>query len=485
MNTETQTKTVPDATKPASMRSFLTVWLGQLFSRLGSALTAFALSVWVYQRTGSITKFALVSLCYALPVVLVSPFAGVLVDRWNRRRAMLIGDTGSGLSILSLVLLFFSGNLELWHIYAATAIGASFSALQWPAYSSAVTLLVPKKQFGRANGMVQLGMGAARVGAPLLGGLMLLAFEIGGVLLIDLASFAFAILTLLVVRMPGIGQPAKDARRSFLADVAYAGTYLRRQPGLLSLMLLYGICNFLIGIVSVLVTPMILAFASSVVLGTVLSVGGTGMLLGALLMSVWGGSRRKVLTVLGFIVVMGLCIALSGLRASATLIAVAAFGLFFSLSLINSSTPTIIQTKVEPEVQGRVFALLTMIAWSAYPLAYPLAAPLAERIFEPLLRADGALAGSVGQLIGVGQGRGIALLFITVGGLMVLIAAAGYFYPRLRRLEDEMPDVVVAPKKAVSDDHDIAATPASVGEKAGDTRIASPTDTPHVSPAAS
>ena len=449
MNEEAQVNTVPGVTEPASMRSFLIIWVGQLFSRLGSALTAFALSVWVYQRTGSISKFAIVSLCYALPVVLVSPFTGVLVDRWNRRRSMLIGDTCAGLSILSLFLLFFFAQLELWQIYIGTALVGTFGALQWPAYSSSVPLLVPKKQLGRANAMVQLGMGTARVGAPVLGGLLLVTVKLSGVLLIDVASFVIAVSTLLTVRIPSILQ--KYEQQSFLGDIKYAGRYLKSRSGLLSLMVLYGVCNFLIGIVSILVVPMVLHIGSSIVLGSVLSVGGIGMLLGAVLMSVIGGTRRKVLTVLGFIVVMGTCIGLAALRPAATLIAIAAFGLFFSLSVINSTTPTIIQTKVDAAVQGRVFALLTMIAWAAYPLAYPLAGPLAERFFEPLMAANGPLAGSVGQIIGVGPGRGIALLFLTIGVVMVAIAMAGYLYPRLRNLEDEMPDVVLPSQHAPSE----------------------------------
>jgi len=445
MTTEAQINSKPDVNEPTSMQRFLVIWIGQMCSRTGSALSAFALSVWVYQRMGSITKFALVSLCYALPVVLVSPFAGVLVDRWNRRRSMLIGDCGAGLSILALVLLYSSGRLELWHIYVGTAMVATFGALQSPAYSSSVPLLVPKKQLGRANGMVQLGMGTARVGAPLLGGILLVVFDLGGVLLLDVASFAIAVTTLLVVRIPNVKKSVDDVRRSFFGDVAYAGRYLLHRWGLMSLMVLYGVCNFLIGIVSVLVVPLVLSFGSSVVLGTVLSVGGIGMLVGALLVSVFGGTRRKVLTVLGFIALMGVCIAIAGLRPAATLIAVAGFGLFFSLSLINSTTPTIVQMKVAAGVQGRVFALLTMIAWSAYPLAYPLAGPLAERVFEPMMAVDGVLAGSMGQIIGVGPGRGIALLFITLGVVMVSIAVAGYLYPSLRNLEAEMPDAVVLP----------------------------------------
>ncbi|HEX2271628.1 MAG TPA: MFS transporter [Pyrinomonadaceae bacterium] len=459
--------------EPTSMRSFFIIWSGQICSRVGSALTAFALSVWVYQQVGSITRFALVSLCYALPVVLVAPFAGALVDRWNRRRAMLVGDVGAALSVLSLSFLYFSGRLELWHIYAGTAMVATFGALQSPAYSSSVTLLVPKKQLGRANGMVQLGMGTARVGAPILGGILLVTFNLGGVLLIDLATFVFAISTLIAVRIPNVRQSVEGQRRSFLGDVAYAGRYLFHRWGLMSLMILYGVCNFIIGLVSVLVVPMVLALGSSVMLGTVLSIGGVGMLIGALLMSVVGGARRKVLTILSFIAVMGFCIAAAGLRPAAAPIAIAGFGLFFSLSLINSTTPTIVQTKVAVDVQGRVFALLTMIAWAAYPLAYPLAGPLAERIFEPLMAVNGPLAGSVGHVIGVGPGRGIALFFITLGVMMMAIALAGYLYPRLRNLEEEMPDAVVPPRderqyvSATTVDDGGAARPVTAAAHAG------------------
>lgn len=460
MNQKAKVNTVPYVTEPASMRSFLIIWTGQLFSRLGSALTAFALSVWVYQRTGSITKFSIVSLCYALPVVLVSPYAGVLVDRWNRRRSMLLGDTCAGLSILTLCLLFFFSEVELWQIYIGTALVGMFGALQAPAYSSSVPLLVREKQLGRANAMVQLGMGTARVGAPVLGGLLLVAVKVGGVLLIDVASFIIAVSTLLAVRIPGV--PPKDEQQSFLGDIQYAGRYLKSRSGLLTLMLLYGVCNFLIGMVSILVVPMVLHIGSSIVLGSVLSVGGVGMLVGAILMSVIGGTRRKVLTVVAFIVVMGICIGLAALRPAATLIAIAAFGLFFSLSVINSTTPTIIQTKVDAAVQGRVFALLTMIAWAAYPLAYPLAGPLAERVFEPLMAANGLLAGSVGRIIGVGPGRGIALLFLTIGVVMVAIAIAGYLYPSLRNLEEEMPDAVMPSQHARSEE-DQAVTAVNAG----------------------
>jgi MFS family permease len=427
------------------VHNFLIIWVGQLASLTGSGLTAFALGVWVYQSTGSVTKFALISLSAALPVVVVSPLAGALVDRWDRRWAMLLGNCGAGLSILAIALLLLSGRLELRHIYLFTAVGSTFTALQWTAYSASVTLLVPKKQLGRANGMVQVGQAVARIGAPVLGGILLLAVDIKGILLIDFTTFIFAAATLLMVRIPR-AEPSVEAApgRRYWKDVAYGLTYIRHRHGLLSLMILFGVCNFLMGFVIVLVVPLVLAFTSARMLGTILSIGGLGMLLGSLLVSVWGGPTRRVRGVLSFMLMAGLSIVLGGLRPQSLLIGAAAFVFFFSIALINSCTQTIIQTKVATDLQGRVFSVLTMVAWSALPLAYPIAGPLADRIFEPLLRVNGPLADSVGRLVGVGPGRGIGLLFIVLGSMMVLSSWAAYLYPRLRRLEHELPDVVVS-----------------------------------------
>ena len=141
-------------TMPRGMRTFVIIWFGQLVSLVGSGLTGFAMGVWLYQQTGSVTLFALNALCFILPQALFSPLAGALVDRWDRRWAMILSDTGAGLSTFFLALLLFAGRLEIWHVYLATAVNALFGTFQWPAYSAATTLLVPKKHLGRASRMV-------------------------------------------------------------------------------------------------------------------------------------------------------------------------------------------------------------------------------------------------------------------------------------------------------------------------------------------
>jgi MFS transporter, DHA3 family, macrolide efflux protein len=203
-----------------------------------------------------------------------------------------------------------------------------------------------------------------------------------------------------------------------------------------------GFSNFIVGFVEVLFTPLVLSFASEIELGTVLSIGGMGMLIGSLVVSTWGGSKRYILNVFSFTILGGLSVLAAGMKTSVALVSVAAFLFFFGLPISNSSSQVIFQKKVSPHMQGRVFAFTGAITAAALPIAYVIAAPLAERIFEPLMSVDGLLAGSIGKIIGVGSGRGIGLLFAILGILTILFTIVAYQYPRLRFVDDELPDIV-------------------------------------------
>jgi hypothetical protein len=200
------------------------------------------------------------------------------------------------------------------------------------------------------------------------------------------------------------------------------------------------VINFLWGMVGALIVPMILGFASSERLGLIISIAGTGMFSGSLAMSAWGGPKRRILGVLGFEFVSGLCFILIGLRPVFWLTALGAFCAHVTIAIVSGSNQAIWQSKVEPGVQGRVFAAQHMMARVAAPLAYLLAGPLADRVFEPLLTAGGLLAGSVGRVLGTGPGRGIGLLFVAMGACKMAVAAAGYAHPRVRLVEEELPD---------------------------------------------
>jgi MFS family permease len=422
------------------VKRFLTVWLGQLVSLIGTGLTDFALGVWMFQTTGSVTQLALVSICTVVPGVLIAPVAGALVDRWDRRLTLIISTAAAAMSVLSLAILAMLGLLAPAPVYLAVAVSSVCMAFQRPAFAASTVLLAPPEQLGRANGMVQMALAAAQLLSPVLAGVLVVGLGIQGVFGIDFASFLVAIGTLVLVPFPRLaGAPAQ--RSALAGEITATWTYLRARRGLIDLMLLLAVANFLAGFVMVLATPLVLSFTSAAVLGTIVSFGGSGMLVGALVMSAWGGPRRRMDGVLGFLAVSGIGIALGGLRPSPVLVGLGAFLFFFGVPLINGCANAILQVKVVPAMQGRVFAGLQMITGLALPLAYVIAGPLADHVFEPLMSSSSAVALGVGQLIGTGPGRGIGLLFVILGvSLAVLASVTWLAQPRLRRLEALLPD---------------------------------------------
>jgi hypothetical protein len=292
--------------------------------------------------------------------------------------------------------------------------------------------------------MIQLGEAAALFLAPMLAAGLLSVIQLQGIILTDFATFLFSLATLLSIRFPDAltNTVRKAEALSLLREMAYGWTYITARPGLLGLLIFIALSNFAIGIVQVLFTPLILAFAPVAVLGTMQSIACRGMVVGSILMSVWGGPKRRMYGVFGFELLIGLGIFFLGVRASIPLIMVAGFGAYFSAAFFLGSDQAILQTKVAPEVQGRVFAVRRALGGSSLPLGYLVAGPLADRIFEPLMATNGLLAGSIGQIIGVGTGRGIGLLLAISGAMVMLVTVAGYQYPRLRLLEDELPDVI-------------------------------------------
>ena len=290
--------------------------------------------------------------------------------------------------------------------------------------------------------MVHLGQAVAMIISPSLAGVLVTAIGLQGVILIDVITFVLAVGTLLFVRIPSQkpAQASVASKGSLLEEVAYGWRYIASRPGLLGLLILFAVSNYSTSIVQGLFAPMILSFSTPTVLGTLLSAAGLGMLSGSLVMSVWGGPKRRIYGVLGAVGTTGLCILCAGIRPWIPLIAVAAFGGCLGSPVINASSQAIWQVKTPPDVQGRVFAIRHVIAWSSIPLAYLTAGPLADQVFEPLLAVGGPLADTVGRVTGVGPGRGIGLLFVIMGTLNVLAAAGGTLYPRLRLVEDELPD---------------------------------------------
>jgi len=445
-------------------QAFAAVWFGQVISFIGSGLTSFALGVWVFQKTGEITQYALISMFFVLPGVLLGPLAGTLIDRWDRRKAMLISDLGAGISTLSIAIVYMLGGLQVWHIYIAVFISGAFSSLRMPSMQAAMTQMIPRKNLGRASGMMEIVSIGEFLIAPAIAGGLMGKIGLAGVIMIDFSSFLFAITVLLFVRIPKADATSEGraGSGSMLQETFYGWKYIMGRPGLAALMLLFALSNFTTEMTVVLFTPLILSFGTTAQLGMVMSLCASGFLAGGILMSIWGGPKRRVRAVIIFMLLLGLFLGLIGMRASVGLIVIGGFLSTLCVPIISSSNQVIWQKKVAADVQGRVFAIRRTITLAIPLLTYVVAGPLADRVFEPMMAINGPMAGSIGQILGTGPGRGIGLLFVTMGLLLVLITAVSCLFPHLRRVEDELPDAAITqPVHVKAEKQSLLLSPAS------------------------
>ncbi len=429
------------------MQTFLIVWIGQVVSLLGSKLTEFALGFWIldqtYQDTGTITQFALTILFMYLPKVIISPIAGVLIDRWNRRSAMIMSDLGTGMVTLTIFALVWSNNLAIWHIYLALIASSSLNAFQQPAYTAAVAQLVPLNNLSRANGMVQASFAIAKIAAPAIAGLLLNHFGLRAILLIDITTFIIAIITLISVKFPDFKRYTRAKRKvvnQVVTDAIAGWNYIVLRPGLIRLVCFIAISYFTMGMLEVVLWPLLYQPGSTEQLGLILSVGGCGMLLGSVLMSLWSGPHNRVKAIIGFVGFQGLIVLIGGLKISPVILAVGIFGYLFSQPIIVSCNQAIWQSKVPSRLQGRVFALQQTLERSLAICAYLLAGPVVDNVLNPLMAEGGIMAQMIGKIINTGMGQGVTLLLVLLGIINLMVVAIAYREPRLRYLEQELPD---------------------------------------------
>ena len=439
------------------MGTFTAIWTGQVLSFLGTGMTQFAMTIWAWQKTGQATALALAGVCAFAPVILVSPIAGAIVDRSNRKLLMILSDAAAGVGTLAILLLYLAGRLEIPHLYAVLVFVGVFGAFQFPAYSSTISVLVDKSQYARASAMMSLAGSISGVFAPIGAGILLGPIGIPGILAVDLSTMSTAILILLAVRIP---QPARSAegekgRGNLLREAGYGFRYIFARRGLLGLLSMFFLFNVTTTFGFTVLAPMVLARTGSnqIILGSVQSMAGIGGIVGGVLLSLWGGPKPRVHGVLLGCALGGL-VGLAGLGLGRALPVWAAVSFVSAMTFptVNASSQAIWQSKVPPDLQGRVFSVRLMMAQFGAPLSMLLAGPLADRVFEPGMRADGALARVFGPLVGTGPGAGMALMLVFGGIFAALAALAGYLYRPLRTVEATIPD------------HDATPVPAAVSE---------------------
>ncbi|WP_433389480.1 MFS transporter [Micromonospora sp. KLBMP9576] len=442
----------------SGFRTWSIILLGQFASMLGSNFTSFALAVHVYRTTDSATALGVILALGLLPAAIASPFAGSLVDRWGSKRTLLISSVGSMVVMLAMAPLLTGDGFQVWQVYVIVILTSALTSLQIPALGAVTPLLVPKKHLGRANGLRMVAIAVSQVLAPVSAGLLLTAIDLRGIIILDIVSYGLAIVTISLVRVPRLRRvPAAPGTRSnLLSEFAEGWRYVAARGGLLTLLFFLASINFSAGFMELLINPLVLSFASTEALGVVLSVGGVGMVVAGAAVSIWGGPKRKIRGVLLFALVLAVSIIVGSTRPNVALIAVSAFVFLGALVALATAHQVIWQTKVEPHLLGRVMALITMVGLIPQLFANLFAGLAVDHVFEPLVGRDSVSSPAIAALVGDGPGRGIALCMMLVGVLVAVSTAIAALSPRLRRLEDDLPDVIA---KTEDTDDDAAVEP--------------------------
>jgi MFS transporter, DHA3 family, macrolide efflux protein len=399
---------------------FFTIWGGQAISLLGSMLVQFALVWWLTSSTGSATVLATATLAAVLPQVIIGPFAGALVDRWNRRLVMIVADSLIAVSTGVLIALSVTGQLQIWHVYAAMFWRSALGSFHWTAMQASTSLMVPHEQLSRVAGLNQTLNGAMGIIAPPLGALLVAIMPMPAMLSIDIFTALLAVVPLLFIAIPQpvrtveAGSPQHAGATSVMQDFKAGLRYVRLWPGLLAVMAMAMVINFIVNpafaLMPILVTKHFGGGAPQ--LGFIESAWAVGIVIGGLVLSVWGGFKRSLITSLMGVIGMGVGILVIGFSpAGAFLLALA--GMFiggFMNPMANGPLMAVLQKSVSPDMQGRVMSLLGAGSAAMMPLSLLIAGPVADAL-------------------------GVRVWYIMGGAACVLLGAAAFFVPAIRNLE--------------------------------------------------
>ncbi|MEO1123276.1 MAG: MFS transporter [Cyanobacteria bacterium J06639_16] len=424
------------------MRTFLMIWVGQFASLLGSEMTNFAITIWAWEMTGQATPLSSILAVSQIPKLLISPFVGVWVDRFNRKSLMLLGDLVAGLSTLGLLALFLTDHLLIEHLYWSSAINGLFGYVQKLAYSASISSLVTQAHYTRVSALESLQLSGSYILVPALAASIYAVTGLSGILVIDIVTFVGAMSTLSFVTLP---QPSFTNSNSattaglqpFFDQLTFGLRYLWQRPSLRTLLGFFLISNFIDSASFAILPAMVLARSNNNVAlwGNLFALFGLGGILGGLTISIWGGPKRHIHGVLmanavwkGGLIVLALA-QRTWLKVGTALVS------GFCSPFPDSSNQALWMSKVEPEVQGRVFATRFLMTQLATPLGAAIAGPLADRVFEPAMRSQEPLAKVLGGIFGTGLGAGMAVQMALFASCGVMIALGGYKVRRLRELE--------------------------------------------------
>ncbi len=422
------------------MKNFYKLWLGELISNIGSGMTAFALSVYVYEKTGSVSYISLITLLSFMPSIILSPIGGLLADRYDRRLLMIIGDLFSGLGLIYILWNIQAGEKSIVPIFLGITFSSIFTSLLEPSYRATLTDILDEENYAKASGLIQAAGSAKYLISPVIAGMILSVADIRVILLLDILTFITTCLMIFLVRK-SMNSEMQNYKKDSFKGLLEGLFIIKENKGVYSLVIIMFFVCFFMGFIQILIRPMILALSSVKTAGMMESLCAAGLLIGSLWIGIAGIKKNysKILAVACFF--CGIFMSMTGVNENLAIIGISTFLFFSTLPFMNSCADVLVRVSVPNELQGRVWGLISLITQMGTVAAYIISGIMADCIFEPMFNKNGILVENIGMIIGTGKGRGIGFMLILSGIGMLIMAIVIWKNGKIREVSEKCVDL--------------------------------------------
>lgn len=428
-----------------SFRNFLIIWIGQFVSMLGSGVSSFGLSLWVYSKTESAMTFAMTFLVQILPGIIFAPFAGSLADRKKRKSIIILTDFLDAILKIILVVLLLTDNMKVWMVYPFIFLSQTLGTFQNPAFNATIPLLVEKNDIPRANGLMQLIKAIQNMLAPVISGALFAFLGLSGLFIIDFITFFVALITILPQKIYQEIDIKKEENfaSTIIEDMKIAINVLREKHGFINLIAVFSILNFIANVAMVLIGPLVMSNFNTQIYGIVNSVSGVAMVIGGIISGIIPSKNHKVKSIFISLSICAIGMIVMGINYHWIVISIGFFLFMFPTPYANGTLGSLFQLKIETKMLGRIGALVDALMKIITPIAIILAGFLADKVFNPLLKVGGTLDNTIiSKIIGSGNGRGIGLMFVICGLTLLIICVYMLLNKDINKLEILNPDVI-------------------------------------------
>lgn len=429
-------------------RKFIFLWLTELIGILGTGFTEFGLGVWIYSKTGKATPMAISVFCAVLPVVILSPVTGLIVDKFNKKLIIILSDVGAAIASILMLLLLHFDIFNLYYIYGIIVLNSIFNLLDSATYQSSIVLFVSKDNLKTANGLSQVSDSLNNFLCPILAGVLFWLIGITGLVTIDFIAGMISFIMILFIpaklfRDPSVREEKKDTRsvkNRMMSELAEGFKFIFGRKGLLLLVILFMIINFFNNLAMVLITPLVLTIGNSVSLGIIQAIGGAGMLVGSIAATLYKSNSSYIKKIRTCVICASVCLIFMGIRASGITLAMGRFLFLFFIPISNTSAVTLWQLKSPKHLQGRIFTARAMMIRSIMPIAFLIVGPLADIGLKKSLTFNNPVVNCLKSVF-TSTALNYRLVFLLSGVILLVVTGVMFKSKHLYQIE-ELPNYV-------------------------------------------